>query len=138
MVVVVAGRVLSASHHHLVSFGLLRPVGNHVTLALLGHHMPDITFLRFDVIGYLVRLVLVFVVLEDRFADPFILRGVIDAFRINGTAVEVHAYELTRELHVVVSQFAFPVQVGVAVMMHDHGVVRLVINRRRQLALFRL
>ena len=91
MVVMVAGRVLSAAHHHLVARHLLGSVGNDITFALLCHHAPDIAFLSLDIIGNLARLIAVFAVIEYRFAFPFFFYVVPHTVRIDNTAVHVHA-----------------------------------------------
>ena len=80
---VVASRVLTARHHHLIAFYFLGLVGDDVPLALLRHHVADVTFLRLYVIGNLVGLVAVFAIFENGLAFPFVLQTIVHSPRIN-------------------------------------------------------
>ena len=135
VVVVVTGGVLSTRHDHLVIRQFLGLVGNDISFAALGNHMPDITFLRFDVIGDLVGLVTVLPVFEDRLAFPFVVQAVVHTACIDGTAVHMHAYVLGLKLHAFVFQVTATVQICRTVVHHNHRVFRLVMNRRFQVIL---
>ena len=136
MLMVVASGVLTTRHHHLVLLGFLGSVGNDIALTLLRHHMADITFLGFDVIGHLVGFVAILSVLEDRLANPFVFRGVIDAMCIDEAAIQVHADILRGQLHVFVLDLTLTVQIGVTVAGHDHRVRGLIVHRSRDAVLF--
>ena len=132
VLVVVTGRVLTTCHHHDIRIGLLRSVRNHISLTLLGYHMPDITFLRADVIGHLIGLVTVVLVLENRSTDPFVVHAVIHSLRKDKTAVQIHADKFRSQLHRLVFHLALTVQVRITVLGHHHRVRRLVEHRSGQ------
>ena len=132
---VVTRGVLSSRHHHDVGVGLFGPVSNHVSLALLGHYMPDITLLRADVIGHLVGLVIVILVLENRSAYPFVVHAVINSLGKDKTAVQIHADIFRRQLHRLIFHLSFAVQVRITVLCHHHRVGRLVEHRSSQCTL---
>ena len=136
MLVIVAGRVLTAGHHHDIVVPLLGLVRNDVSFALLRYYMTDITLTRLDVIRHLVRFVTVVAVFEYRLTDPFVVKCVIDTLRVDKTAVDVHPDILGCQLHRFVFEFTLPVQVRVTVLGHDHRVRRLIEYRCLQITLF--
>ena len=126
---VIAGRVLATGNRHLVSRQFLRAVSYDISLALLADHMTDIAFLSLDVIRYLVGLIFVLPVFEDRSADPFLVDGVIDTTGVYLAAVDVHSDVFRVQFHLLVGQHTLAVQISRSVACHDHRVVRLVVDR---------
>ena len=130
---VIAGRILSACHQHLVVRQLLGLVCNDISLSVLCHDMPDITLLGLDVIGDLVRLVLVLTVFEHRFTFPFVIQTVIYTAGIDHAAVHVHPDKLRRQGHRLVFQLTATMQKCRTVLEHDHRVVGVIMHGRSQL-----
>ena len=138
MVVVVTSRVLTTRHHHLVAFYFLGLVGDDISLSLLRHYVADVTFLRLDIIRNLVRLVAVVAFFEHRPAFPFVIDTVINPSCVNLARVYIHADVVGRQLHLLILQLTFSMQISRSVRHHHHRVRRLVMYRCRQRTLFLL
>ena len=123
MLMIVAGRIFTACHHHLVAFHFLCLFGYDVPFALLGHDVADESFLRLDVVGYLAGLVTLFAVLEHGFAFPLLGHGVIYAHGIDRRTVGFHTDIFGVQFHCFVVQHALSVQYGSTVAKHDNGVL---------------
>ncbi len=132
MFVIVAGRVFAARHHHHVVIHFLGLFRKDIAFALLRDHMPDDTAFALEVIHYLVRLILVFFVLEDRFAFVFVRGGVQYAFGVDKVTVEVAFDEVRLQFHVLVFDNAFSVEESVSVTHHHHRVFGRITHRRLQ------
>ena len=61
--------------------------------------------------------------------------GVIYAYGINLAAVHVHAYVVAGQLHCLVFQVAFAVQIGRTVRHHYHRIACLIMNWRLDIAI---
>ena len=133
---IVAGGILSAAEHHLVSVHLLGLVRNDIAFALLGDDMADVTFLGLDIISDLVGLVALFAVMKDRFAVPFLVDRVVHAVSVDEAGVHVHTDEIRLQFHRFVFEVTLAVEESGTVAHHDHGVGGLIVHRRFQFALF--
>ena len=110
VVMLVACCIFTACHHHDVAFLFLGLVGYDVSLALLGGHITDDTFLCLQVVGHLVRLILVFLVLEYGPTFPLFAYGVIHTRGKDSIAVHLASYVVGLQIHIFVFHISFSVQ----------------------------
>ena len=127
---------ITATHHiQDIALHLFRPSGRHVTLALLGDHVGDVTLLRLEVITHGLRLILLLAILEKRIAK-LIPDRVEAEFGVHHTAVQVHLDQLGLQFYILVFNVSFSIQVGPIPGGHHHRVRRLISHGSVQTGLF--
>ena len=133
MLVVVAGGVAAFLHVEFVAGSFLGVVAGDVAFALLAHHVADESFLALEIIADGIGLVGGLAVFEHRQALHHAQR-VFHAVGIDGAAVQVHGDDLGSQFDVLVGivHLAIAIEVGIAVLGEDDGVIGFVGDRRVQ------
>ena len=133
MFVVVARGITALLHIELVACSLLGIVAGDVAFALLAHHIADESLLALEVIADGIGLVGRLSVFEHGQALHY-AQGVFHAMGINRTAVHVHGDDLGGQFYVLVRivHLAFAIEVSIAVLREDDGVIGFVGDRRIQ------
>ena len=133
MLVVVARGVASLLHVQFIASTFLGVVARHVAFALLAHHIADQAFLALEVVTDGIGLVRSLPIFEDGHALHHAQR-VFHTVCIDRAAVQIHGDDLCSQLDVLVGiiHLALAIEMGIAVLGEDNGVIGFIRDRSIQ------